>query len=342
MDVTVTIVNWNRADLLEHCLQSVLGSGGSLEIEVIVIDNASTDNTLIMVREQFPSVRLIANTENVGFGRAHNQALAEANGRYLLILNNDAAVFPDTIAALAQFMDDHPRAGICTCPARSREQRALMTGGGVKYFPSVVQNAIAGLIELVKPPFGCADLLATKLIKKVNGQCSPIEERQVAWAGGALLLVRRAMLDQVGHFDARFFMYFEETDLCLRAQKSGWTVWQTSGTCYLHEGGMSTALRTDRETIWTASGRAYFQKNKGSLHAALWNMQNYLIRRLLLGARRKLARRVRDQLKARWPATLSARICSYDDKRQAATSSCSSDRDWAAKACEDRGGPSEF
>jgi N-acetylglucosaminyl-diphospho-decaprenol L-rhamnosyltransferase len=309
MDVTVTIVNWNRADLLERCLHSVLSSEGPLQIEVIVVDNASTDHAVAMVRERFPSVSLITNSENVGFGRAHNQATAEANGRYILMLNNDAAVFPDTIAALVRFMDNHPRAGICTCAAHSSQQHSRMTGGGVKYFPSIMREALAGLIEFAKPPFGWVDLFfSVKLPNLVIGRCEAFEERQVAWATGALLLVRRAMLDEIGQFDPRFFMFYEETDLCLRAHRSGWSIWQSSDPRYVHENGQSTALRNDRHRIWAASGKAYFRKNQGSWKAVLWCCQYYLIHRFLIGLRSSVGRTLRNRLHIRSAGHLGASV----------------------------------
>jgi GT2 family glycosyltransferase len=96
MDVSVTIVNWNRAALLEQCLRSVFATSRTIDYEVIVVDNASEDDSVRMVRTSFPEVRLIVNATNVGFGSAQNRAMATARGRYVLMLNNDATVEPGT------------------------------------------------------------------------------------------------------------------------------------------------------------------------------------------------------------------------------------------------------
>ena len=108
-----------------------------------------------------------------------------------------------------------------------------------------------------------------------------------------MLLLRRSMIDAIGAFDERFFMFFEETDLCRRARQAGWSVWSIASTAYAHDGGQSLRLRDDREKLWAASGRAYFRKHGGALQAVLFSVQNYVIRRCLLRSRRAAAQALR-------------------------------------------------
>src|SRR5690606_1303613 len=115
VDVSVVIVNYNVREFLEQALESVARASAGLTVETFVVDNDSADGSVAMVRERFPDVRVIANEENVGFARANNQAIREARGRYLLILNPDTLLQEDTLQALVGFMDRHPEAGAAGC-----------------------------------------------------------------------------------------------------------------------------------------------------------------------------------------------------------------------------------
>lgn len=114
--VLIVIVNWNTQHLLAQCLRSIEESVSRLEgwnVETLVVDNASTDGSVMMIRKQFPWVHLIENQQNVGFARANNQAIRQSRGRYVLLLNSDTEVRPGALEALLQFMEGHPEAGGC-------------------------------------------------------------------------------------------------------------------------------------------------------------------------------------------------------------------------------------
>ena len=111
LDLSIIIVNWNGKDLLRKCLQCVEATVKKVSYETYVVDNASTDGSQDVVRQEFPTVKLIANTDNVGFATANNQAMKVAEGRYVLLLNSDAFVDANTLDAMVQFMDEHPEAG---------------------------------------------------------------------------------------------------------------------------------------------------------------------------------------------------------------------------------------
>jgi GT2 family glycosyltransferase len=118
-DLSIIVVNWNTCDLLAHCLQSVYDTTQGLQFELLVVDNASGDGSAAMVRERFPTVRLIENQENVGFARANNQAIKHCQGRYVMLLNSDACLVGDAVQQVIQFLDTHDRTGT---PDLSRRQ----------------------------------------------------------------------------------------------------------------------------------------------------------------------------------------------------------------------------
>jgi GT2 family glycosyltransferase len=210
MDLSVIIVNWNTGELLANCLESVYSSQVSvvrrhaglrtdhqpLAIEVFVVDNASTDGSLAMVRERFPQVRLIENHENVGFARANNQAirLSQAcpepgrRSRYVLLLNSDTQVYPGALETMVQFMEEHPQAGGCG-------PRLLNTDGRLQVSCHPMLNPEREFWRLV-----FLDRLwrrATYVQQGWNQQAP----RRVEVIKGACLLVRRAALQQVGLLD---------------------------------------------------------------------------------------------------------------------------------------------
>ena len=115
LDVSIIIVNWNGKELLRKCLDHVVSTTQQVTYEVIVVDNASSDGSQAMVKEAFPSVRLIENSDNCGFARANNQGIVVSQGRYVLLLNSDAFVQENTIDAMVAFMDEHPEGGMSGC-----------------------------------------------------------------------------------------------------------------------------------------------------------------------------------------------------------------------------------
>lgn len=213
IDVSVIIVSWNVRELLERCLTAVYATSGALSIEVIVVDNCSADASVAMVRERFPEATVIANAENVGFGRANNQAAALAHGRHLLLLNPDAFVHPGTLERLVAFLDTNPGAGAAG-PRLLYEDGTLQRS--VTSFPSVGTElwTTLGLDRAFPrhPVFGRYKLTYWAMD----------DLRAVDALMGACLLIRREVVERVGLFDEQFFMYSEEVDLCYRIQQAGW------------------------------------------------------------------------------------------------------------------------
>jgi GT2 family glycosyltransferase len=292
MDVSVTIVSWNRAALLAQCLRSVFATPRTVDYEVIVVDNGSRDDSVSMVREHFPEVRLIANAENSGYGRAQNQAIAVAQGRYVLMLNNDATVRPDTLPTLVRLMDEHPAVGACSCPDRDQTALGTATSGAFRAFPSLRRTMMENAWAVVRPP-RTWDLrwLAAPVHRWMGEELPAAGMLEVAWIVGALLVVRRDVLSKIGGFDERFFLFDEDVDLCRRIRAAGWSIGFTTSTSFSHLGGASSALRDDLERLRGESRARYFRKYEGRWITALFRVQHFVLQSFLLTWRRRIERR---------------------------------------------------
>jgi GT2 family glycosyltransferase len=228
IDLSILIVNWNTRDLAARCLQSLGDTADRIEedpregsllaynpyrAEVIVVDNASADNSASTVRERFPWAQLIENSRNVGFAPANNQAFQRSTGRYVLLLNSDTIVHAKAIEALVEFMDEHPHCG-------AGGAQLLNADGSLQ--PSC-HPMLTPWREFWRLTF--LDRIwrrATYDMKKWNA-ASP---KQVETIKGACLIVRRAALGAgESLLDERYFMYTEEVDLCYRLAQAGWELY---------------------------------------------------------------------------------------------------------------------
>ena len=207
IDVSVILVSYNTADLLEQCLASIIDE--KVNIEIIVIDNASTDGSAQMVQSQFQHVILIANQDNRGFSKANNQGIQVSNGRYLLFLNPDTQVLPGALHVAVEFMDAQPAVGLAGTKIINPDNSPQPS---VEYRYPGQQHA--------REDFG----LATG---------------DIAWVLGASIIARKNVIDQLGGFDEDYFLYAEETDLCLRARKNGWKIDYIPEAVIVHWGGQS-------------------------------------------------------------------------------------------------------
>lgn len=218
IDVSIIIVSYNVRHFLEQCLRSVYASRGQLELEIFVVDNASSDNTLGFLREQFPlaehpELHLVNNVRNVGFGRANNQALAHAKGRYILFLNPDTVLTEHTLTDCVTFADSHADMGaLGVMQLHSNGEFALESRHGIPT-PWRAFCQMSGLSSLF-PATKTFDGYHMRFFN--NAAAAPIEI-----ASGAFMLIPRGALEEIGGFDERFFMYCEDVDLCYRLLQSG-------------------------------------------------------------------------------------------------------------------------
>ncbi len=225
IDISVIIVNWNTKELIQNCLESVYRTMGNLTFEIIVVDNASSDGSLILLDEKYPHAIKICNQENRGFGAANNQAFAIMKGKYALLLNTDAMLTPDTANKLWSFAEAHPQAAIIC--------GQLLNAGGKKQnsvaaFPTLLTLATnISLLEYLFPKYYPSKRYEHKDPIKIDS------------AIGACMLIRKKALDEVGFFDERYFFFFEETDLAYTIKRSGWFAYQVPDALIYHLQGQS-------------------------------------------------------------------------------------------------------
>ena len=251
-DVSVIIVNWNTKDLLRNCLLSVYQTINSVSFEIIVVDNASTDNSAAMLEQEFPQTISICNAENKGFGAANNQAFALMKGKYALLLNTDAVLTAGAVARLYDFAEAHPAAAI-VCGQ-------LLNADGSK------QNSIAsfpGLLTLAINISALEYLFPRKFPSKRYDHKHPIE---VDSAIGACMLLRKKALDEAGYFDERYFFFFEETDLAYTLHRAGWKTYHVPDACIYHLQGQSIGNNLQSRIEFYRSRYQFLRKWHGRLH----------------------------------------------------------------------------
>lgn len=253
--VSVVIASYNVWPYLERCLTAVTAQ----EHEVIVVDSASTDDSPALVRERFPSVRLIELERNPGYGGALNAGFALADGEYLLALNADAWPVGDAIRDLVSFAESKPHAGVVG-PRLLNPDGTLQKS--LRGFPSIWRLATEYVFLRWFAP-------RSRLLNSFYGagfdHRSP---RTAEFLMGAALLLRSSALDEVGGFDESFFMYSEEVDLCYRMQQAGWSVEFFPGASFVHVGGAST--RQDWPPLYREQVRAHLRflaKHRGLAYA---------------------------------------------------------------------------
>jgi GT2 family glycosyltransferase len=231
LKLTIIIVSWNTKDILRQCLQSVYEQTRYLDFEVIVVDNASCDGSVAMVKREFPQVNLLENSDNKGFAVANNQAMAIAKGQYVLLLNSDTVILDNAIETTVDFADAHKDVAVVGPRVLNSDRTLQQT---CFMFPSLLSM-----------------LLGSTYLNKLFPRSKFFGREQMTWwdrddirevdvVDGCFILVRREAVKQVGMLDERFFMYCEETDWCYRFRQAGWKVLFTSNAQIIHLGGQSS------------------------------------------------------------------------------------------------------
>jgi GT2 family glycosyltransferase len=231
------------------------------QIEVIVVDNASTDGSVEMVRDEFPGVHLIANDTNRGFTAANNQGLALSQGRYLLLLNPDAEIVGEALIKMVGYMEDHPALGALG-PQLRYPDGSLQPSR--RRFPTLA----TALVESTVVQEWWAD---NRMLRRYYMADTPDDAvQQVDWLVGACLLVRRQVYEEIGGLDEGYFMYSEELDWCRRIKDAGWeVVYLPTATVIHHEGKSSEQVVPTRHIHFQSSKVRYFRKHHGVLQAEL-------------------------------------------------------------------------
>lgn len=267
MDLSILIVTYNSARLIGRLLEHLANDLQGLSAEVIVVDNASRDGTAALVGLQYPWVKLIASPDNLGFAAGNNLAAKQARGRYLLLLNPDAIPAPGSLARGMVLMDQHPDAGLAGGELRgadgSRQPSARM-------FPTLRDElfTLSGL---------AARHPDSPLFARLDRRwADPEEAALVDWIPGAFVFIPTAVFAQLKGFDERFFMYYEEVDLCRRMQQAGLHIHYWPELKAMHIGGESAKTvkqarvsksGSQLESWRMRSGLLYYRKHHGIMGA---------------------------------------------------------------------------
>jgi GT2 family glycosyltransferase len=258
--ISVVIVSYNTLEMTHDCLLSVYQNIGSLNSQVIVVDNDSKDGSAEMVREAFPDAILIANDKNLGFAAANNQGFSFANGEFVLLLNSDTIVLGDVLGRSVECMRANPNVGAMGCRVLNTDRTMQPTCSG---YPT--------LVRLLLMTIGLNRILGIRAYDRylLRGW-ERDTERDVEVISGCYLLVRREVLDAVGGLDDSFFFFGEETDWCLRIRKAGWQLrFSPVGEIIHHGGGSVKKLNHQRDVMLTEAIIRLHQKNGCAISAVL-------------------------------------------------------------------------
>jgi len=254
----VLIVNYNTAHLLAPMFDAMGQSDGDCVPHYLLVDNASSDDSVAVLEEKYPDIFLIKSDQNIGFGRANNQLLGALQGQYVLLLNTDAFVSPNTLSSTLEYMAAHPDCGVLGVRLNGRDGELQPS---CRYFPTplnvfLTRTGLGRLMPWVRP----VDDMAW----------DHASVRECDWVPGCYYLIRREVVDQVGLFDPRFFLYCEEVDHCKRAKEAGWKVVYYPHTSVVHIGGESaksagklTSAGRQISGLQIESELLYFRKHHG-------------------------------------------------------------------------------
>jgi GT2 family glycosyltransferase len=226
--MAVAIVNFNARNYLRACLASIRPEAPP---QIVVVDNGSTDGSIELVQSEFPGVELDVDASNGGYGAAANRAMARARSDYVLLLNSDTELDPGVLRALAEYLGAHARAAVVG-PRVLNPDRSLQAS--CFPFPSPLTAFLS------ETDLGYGIRFVPLLRRRYLRSWPHDSARVVPWVRGAALAIRRSAFEALGGFDERFYMYFEETDLCYRAAAAGWEVHFTPAATLVHHGGVST------------------------------------------------------------------------------------------------------
>jgi GT2 family glycosyltransferase len=232
----IVIVSYRSRKLLRECLSSLRLYAPKKGGRIWVVDNASEDGTVEMVRSEFPEVELIASVENLGFSKANNLAIRRGNAPYVLALNPDTVMVESALDHMLELMESNPKIGISGC--RLELPDGTFDHAARRSFPTPLGALahFAGIGRSKKAPGKLAQYRAPS-----------IENGPVDAVNGAFMLIRRSALEQVGLFDEGYWMYMEDLDLCYRFAEAGWTTWYDSSVKAVHvKAGSSGKYRSPR------------------------------------------------------------------------------------------------
>lgn len=240
--ISVVVVNWNTRDILEECLGKIADAVSPLRSEVLVVDNNSDDGSTGMVRQKYPEVRLLENTENLGFPKAVNQGISASSGEFIALVNSDVMVPPGVLVKLAEFLENNPRAA-AVAPQLEGRSGWLQDSGG--YAPGPM-SALMQTFSIRQLRHGRVHGLFVRSSER------EAEALKVDWLGAACMVLKRKAVDEAGLLDDEYFMYAEDMEYGLRLKGLGWDSYLLPWARVIHYGGASTSKIPEARLLWLA------------------------------------------------------------------------------------------
>ncbi len=283
-DLAVVIVNYNAGAYLSRCVTSVVANAGGLELDVLVIDNASHDGSAQLAKSAQPDIRVTMNPTNRGLSAAWNQGAADTDSPWILFFNPDAEIWAGTLNGFVKAGEERPDVAVLGPVVRNADGTMYESG---RVFPSIWQAVGHAFLGPFRPsnPF-------TRAYRQAGWD--RLSEREVDWVSGSCMLVRRSAFEGVGRFDERFWLYAEELDLTTRLREAGWKVLYTPELEIVHEGAVSTGRSRRTHVMHSASIYRYYRKHR----AGGWRRATLPLAWLALRARAELVS-ARDRVRSR-------------------------------------------
>ena len=253
MDVSIIFVNYKTKDLTINAIKSVFEKTQGIDFEIFVIDNNSQDGSIEAIEKEFPNINIIKNPINGGFGAANNIAIKQAKGKYILCLNTDTLLINNAIKIMYDFMEkeENQNVGVCGSALFNKDLTFGICGGNL---PSINE---------IYWKFGLRKLFYSKYLKyKLTLTMRELNTKNdIGYISGADIFFRQSVLDKVGMFDEKFFMYFEETDLCKRIRDKGYDIKIIKDAKIIHLEGQSNDNTLQKKEISKQSEFYYFRKH---------------------------------------------------------------------------------
>jgi GT2 family glycosyltransferase/lipopolysaccharide/colanic/teichoic acid biosynthesis glycosyltransferase len=265
VDISLVIVNYNVKEFLSNLLVSIDKARAGLKLEIFVVDNNSSDGSIPYLKQRFPEISYIENRENIGFGKANNQAIFRAKGKYTLLINPDTLIEEDTLRILYEHMENHPQTGACGCKILNPDGSFADESRRTVPTPWTALGKVLGLSNLFPKSKFFAGYYMNWLDENTASQVPVIS--------GSFMFFRSDVLKELGGFDEQFFMYGEDVDVCYRLTKGGWHIDYVPQTSIIHYKGESTKKdNIDYIIIFNKAMYQFFEKHYSYSYTLLFRL----------------------------------------------------------------------
>jgi len=259
-NLSIIIVSYKRLDCLRKCVQSIIDTVKQIRYEIIIVDNQSADGTPEVICREFPSLRMIENTENLGFAKGNNQGILASRGKFILLLNNDTEALPESIETLFKIISHSPEVGLLGCRLIYPDMNIQQSFG--RMLNPITQLGQKLFINKIFENSG--NPIAKSLLTNWHSV-----EKDVDWIRGTCMMIRREALAQAGLMDEHFFMFFEDVDMSTQIRKTGWKVRFTPKASIIHHEGASVSKNFFKSKLEYRRSQLYFyEKYYGGLGLA--------------------------------------------------------------------------